>query len=88
MSFAPDGKPVVYVPTAAEQIEEFGPELLALSRVQESIRVADHNEGIPRSRQQYVEALWRKHEADVMGTVTPGQTGDDDIALFALVVVW
>ena len=56
--------------------------------MREGVRVANHNEGVPRSRKQYIETLRRIHEPNVIGGITTAKGGDDNIALFTLIVVW
>ena len=68
--------------------EELAPEIAALARVAECLRVADDDHAISGAAQENVQALWREHEADVVCSVAARQTDHDDLPLLALGVVW
>ena len=65
-----------------------GPEVLALARVTERVYIANHDERITRTRQEHIQALRGKHKADVAGRIASNQGGNDDVALFALIVIY
>jgi len=67
--------------------EELAPEIAALARVAECLRVADDDHAISGAAQENVQALWREHEADVVCGVAARQTDHDDLPLLALGVV-
>jgi hypothetical protein len=85
--FAFNREPIVNVVALSEQVEKRCPGALAFPTCQEGFGVAHNHDGFACTRQQDVGALWSCHETDVASAVAATQTGDDDVAFFALVIV-
>jgi hypothetical protein len=87
MLFTLDWKSVVYVVALLEKTEEWSPSASAFTAGKESFRVSHDHNGVAGTRQQDVETLWGYHKANITFAVAATQASDDNIALFALVIV-
>jgi hypothetical protein len=70
-----------------EVIEEGDPGFFAPPAFHESVGVSYHDKCVAGSGQEDVESLWRGHKSNVSGLVTAGEGGDNNITLFALVII-
>lgn len=70
-----------------QQLEEWMPGASPLFALHEGRHVADQDDAVAGSRHENVEPLRGRHEADVARLVAAGEGGNNDVALFALVVV-
>lgn len=88
MSLTFDREAVVEVPFFVYNREKIPPKVSASPGVEERVRVSDQNQPVPCTREKDVEALGGMHEPYVTLGIRPCQAGDDDLALFALVVIY
>jgi hypothetical protein len=70
-----------------EHAEQLCPEFLSFARILEGAGVADHDEAIARTREEYVQTFWGIHESYVVIFIASREGNDDDVALLSLVVV-
>src|SRR5438045_1617236 len=70
-----------------ELIEEGDPGFFAPPAFHESVGVSYHDKCVAGSGQEDIESLWRSHKSNVGGLVATGERGDNNIALFALVII-
>jgi hypothetical protein len=87
MTLALHRKTVVHVSVSSEHFEKLSPKLAALASGAESLRVTDHDERVACTRQEDVKSFGGVHEPDIARRVTAGERDEDNVALFALVVV-
>ena len=73
---------------AFERAQQHLPRFAALSGLHESVRVADHDQRVPCTREQDGQALRRRHEPDIMARIAPRKRDYHDVAFFPLVVVY
>lgn len=88
MPFTFDREAFVHVATLLDELEEFSPKLLALPSFHKGFRVPDQDESVSSPGNEHVKTLRGVHETDVTVVIRPRQTGNDNITLFALVVIY
>lgn len=68
--------------------EEWAPYTTALPTALKTLSIANDDESIARPREEDVEALGTFHETDITSIISSRETNDDDVAFFALKVVY
>ena len=87
MSLAPYGKAIVNMHPAFEQTDECSPYVFAFSGFLVRCHITDQYDGISCAREENVETLRRGEKSDVVTFVTSGERHNDDLTLFALIIV-
>ena len=87
MLLAFDRETSVDMAFAFKRFEQYIPRFVALASLHESVRIANHDHCVPRTREENCQTLRRGHEPDIVIRVAPRERNDDDIAFFSLVVV-
>jgi hypothetical protein len=81
-------QPFIEVPEPLYHIEELGPDLFPAPRLEERFAVAYDDQAPASAGEKHIQSLRRGHEADVTLLVASSERCDDNLILFALIVVY
>jgi hypothetical protein len=88
MLLTPDWKSIIQKTVCLKLIEQWYPDILALSALFESLGVSEHYETISGPGKKHVQTLRRRHEADLTVSVASSKCGNNNIAFFAMIIVF
>lgn len=88
MPFAPDWQSIVNMFFLSEYLEHSFPDFSTTLGIQESIGISNYDQAIACPGQHHINAFRRSHEPDLASWIASCEGDNDNVAFFALIVVY